>query len=230
MISRSTLVLYLALVFSGSTCLAGDETSTVAQSLDVSNLIGKPVTNSRWVQIARVERVLVDPARGRATFVVLSFLDRDEMLALPWNALEIDAHGRARLTAGKKTLEAAPRFYGSRVGSASPAPSPDLPYSRQPDSPGPRALAYRIVSGGKGILQGTVTGRLSVPAENGARRAQALLDVGGESVRVDLGPEDELGLAVEPGDQLRVLGRFEAGRDFQAVEVRSGTSTFRIER
>jgi hypothetical protein len=224
-----TLAASMVVVFD-ATSRAGEESPSVAESLDVANLIGKPVTNSRWVQIARVERVLFDPARGRATFVVLSFLDREEMLALPWDAIHVDARGRAQLTAGQKTLEAAPRFYGVRMMNAPPAASPSLPYPDETGSLGRSPVAFRIVSGSKGILQGTVTGRMSLPAEDGRQRAQALVDVGGETIRVDLGPEDELGMDVRTGDHLQVLGRYQAGKEFQAVEVRRGASAFKIER
>jgi hypothetical protein len=225
-----TMLVSSILPFFDATSLAGEDSLTVARSLDVANLIGKPVTNSRWVQIARVERVLVDPSQGRATFVVLSFLDRDEMLALPWGALHIDASGRAQLTAGPKTLDAAPRFYGARMTNVSPSISPSLPYRYESPAAGPSPVSFRIVSGSKGILQGTVTGLMSLPDEAGRRHARALMDVGGETIRVDLGPENALALAVRTGDHLQVLGRYQAGKDFQAVEVRRGARTFRIER
>jgi hypothetical protein len=86
------------------------------------------------------------------------------------------------------------------------------------------------VSGSKGILQGTVTALMSLPAQSGRRQARALMDVGGETIRVDLGPEDVLALTLRTGDHLQVLGRYQAGGDFQAVEVRRGTSAFKIER
>jgi hypothetical protein len=162
-------------VFEKTSVASDPRWAAVAQSLDVAKLIGKPVTNSRWEQIARIERVLVEPSNGKATFVVLSFLDREEMLALPWNALEIDARGRARLTAGRETLERAPRFYGSR--DALPSRSADDGAQER----GAGLPAFRIESGGEGMIQGTVVGLLSVPAENGRRRTQALLDIGGST-------------------------------------------------
>jgi len=173
--------------------------------------------------------VLVDPADGRATFVVLSFFDREEMLALLWNALEIDARGRARLTAGRRTLEQAPRLYGAR-GDALPSRFAELSFLDTPQEREASLSAFRIVSGGEGMLEGSVIGRVSLPAENGRRRAQALVDVGGETVRVDLGAEDGSAAAVRAGDHVQVLGRYQAGEDFQATEVRRGASTFRIER
>jgi len=233
-IGRPALALGMSIAISMAvlekTSLASDELwALVARSLDVANFIGKPVTNSRWEQIACIERVLVDPADGRATFVVLSFFDREEMLALPWNALEIDARGRARLTAGRETLERAPRFYGAR-GNSLPSRFAELSFLDTPQEREASLPAFRIVSGGEGLLEGSVTGRFSLPAENGRRRAQALVDVGGETVRVDLGPEDGSAAAVRTGDHVQVLGRYQAGEEFKADEVRRGTSAFKIKR
>ncbi len=224
------MTLAVSLAVLEKTSLGNDQPwALVARSLDVANFIGKPVTNSRWEQIACIERVLVDPADGRATFVVLSFFDREEMLALPWNALEVDARGRARLTAGRGALEQAPRFYGAR-GDALPSRFAELSFLDTPQEREASLPAFRIVSGGEGMLEGSVIGRVSLPAENGRRRAQALVDVGGETVRVDLGSEDGSAAAVRAGDHVQVLGRYQAGEDFQATEVRRGASTFRIER
>jgi len=218
----ATLVISIA-VFEGTSVASEPPWASVAQSLDVRNLIGKPVTNSRWEQIARIERVLIEPADGRAAFVVLSFLDREEMLALPWSALEIDARGRARLKAGRETLDRAPRIYGSRDGSHSANPDDGA------QEPGTGLPGFRIASGGEGILQGRVVGRLSVLVEN-SRRAQALIDIGGETVRVDLGLEDGLAAAIEAGDHVRVIGRYRGEEEFEAVEIRRGGSAFRIVR
>jgi len=86
-----------------------------------------------------------------------------------------------------------------------------------------------MVSGGKGMLQGTVIGRASLAAQNGRRRALALLDIGGETVRVDLGPEDGSAAAIRTGDHIQVLGRYGAGEEFEAVEVRRGATVFRMD-
>jgi hypothetical protein len=218
----ATLVISMA-VFEGKSVASDPPWASVAKSVDVRNLIGKPVTNSRWEQIARIERVLIEPADGRAAFVVLSFLDREEMLALPWNALEIDARGRARLKAGRETLDRAPRIYGSREGSPSEYPNDG---AQEPES---GLAAFRIASGGEGMLQGRIVGRLSILLEN-SRRAQALIDIGGETVRVDLGPEDGSAAAIEAGDHVQVIGRYRGKEEFEAVEIRRGGSAFRIAR
>ena len=171
MTCRSALALGMTLVLSMAVLeersLASDQPwALVARSLDVASFIGKPVTNSRWEQIACIERVLFDPADGRATFIVLSFLDREEMLALPWSALQIDARGRARLTAARGTLERAPRFYGAR-GSAFPSPFADSSLLDTTEERGVDLPAFRIVSGGEGLLEGSVIGRFSGRCRSG---------------------------------------------------------------
>jgi hypothetical protein len=224
----ATLVL-LAVLASG--IRAGESPWTeVARTIDVASLIGKPVTNSRWEQIARIERVLVEPTDGRAAFVVLSFLEREEMLALPWNAVEVDARGRARLTASREEIDRAPRLYGSRAGSAEPSRFADPASFDGVAERGSLLPSFRFVSGGEEMLQGTVVGRVSRAGENGEGRAWALLDIGGETLRIDLGREDGLAAAVMTGDRVQVLGRSRPGEEFEAIQVRRGASTFQVER
>jgi hypothetical protein len=111
----TTLLVFLAVFASRSR--AGEAPWTeVARAVDVASLVGKPVTNSRWEQIARIERVLVEPEDGRAAFVVLSFLDRGEMLALPWDAVAIDARAGSPWTSdGIRSILCLPTTHGGKI-------------------------------------------------------------------------------------------------------------------
>ncbi|MGH9333937.1 MAG: PRC-barrel domain-containing protein, partial [Vicinamibacteria bacterium] len=195
----------------------------------------KPVNNSRWEQVARVERLLFDPESGRATFVVVSFVGRDGLLAVPWREISVDSRGRARLVAEERALRQSIPFHGASVTDRPPRFEGDERLLDGEETRGTEP-GFRIESGDEAILQGTIVGRVSLPAEKGGRRAQALLDVGTETLRVDLGPEkvlDSWARSVGPGDQVRILARrteVEGGHEFMASEVRVQGATFVIER
>jgi hypothetical protein len=67
MIRRAALTmapLALLTVLAGGSRAGESSWTGVARAVDVLDLIGKPVKNSRWEQIARIERVLVEPEDG----------------------------------------------------------------------------------------------------------------------------------------------------------------------
>jgi hypothetical protein len=177
--------------------------SLLLRSLDTHDLIGKPVTGERWEQVARIERLLLDPASGRATFVVLSFVNREDLIAIPWEELVIDDIGRARLKRPRRSVVDGLRFYGSRT--------------RFPDENVPLALDEALRSSarltvtpdGRGLLEGVVVGRVSLPQPDSGRHLFAVMEVGGRTLRVDLGSEEDLrkrNVQVNPGESLGVRG------------------------
>lgn len=194
----------LALAAPSETPTPNPQVSSLVHSVDLLGLIGDPVTDSDWRQIARIERVLVDPGSGRATFVVVSFVDREGMFALPWNDLIIDERGRARL--GSRAVANGLRFYGPGGFETSRESSTAGTYPR---SSSPGLAGFRVDEGAESLLQGLVVGSVLLPEENGERRLLVIVEAGTETVRVDLGPHerlDELNIRVEPGEAIQVRG------------------------
>jgi hypothetical protein len=178
--------------------------SVLLRSVDTHDLIGKPVTGERWEQVARIERILLDPVSGRATFVVLSFVNRHELIAIPWEELVIDEVGRARLKRPRKSVEDGLRFYGSRTRILDGAEEPAI------DEAPRSASRLTVTPDGDGLLEGVVTGRISLPRQNRGRRLFAVMEVGDRMIRVDLGPEEDLrkrNVRVNTGESLGVRGR-----------------------
>ncbi len=205
-----------------------EERKALFSSLDVASLVGKPVTNSRWEQVARVDSVLLDPATGKVTFLILSFADGNERVALPWNALSLDARGRARLVSRTKGIpEGALRLGG--IPSAFSYSSSLDPTSLEGE---PSPVASFKAEGAEGaLLQGKVTGTLNVPGEAGRRHIELMVSAGGESVRVDLGREEDLTdlvPALRPGEDVQIHAKRRGSGEYVASVIRFAGATFRM--
>jgi PRC-barrel domain len=225
--SRVLLTAVMLLAAAIAAPQAIEERKALFSSLDVASLVGKPVTNSKWEQVARVDSVLLDPATGKVTFFVLSFVDGNERVALPWNALSLDARGRARLVSRKGIPEGALRLGG--IPSASSYSSSLDPSALEGEPP--RVVSFKAEGAGEAILQGKVTGTLSVPGNAGRRHVELMISAGGESVRVDLGREEDLKeivSALRPGEDVQIQAKRRGSRDYVASIVRFAGATYRM--
>jgi hypothetical protein len=192
----------------------------------VASLLGKPVTNAKWEQVARVDSVLLDPSSGRVTYFILSFVDGNERMALPWSALSVDSRGRARLLTKRGGIQQA--LPTSRVASA-PAASDSLDLAGLEGTPAP--IGFKAESDGAAILQGRVTGRVTLPDTEGRSRVRLMVLAGTESVSVDLGTEEKLrgiGLEVQPGDVVQIEARKSVDGGLEASVVQHSRASFRI--
>ena len=178
--------------------------------------------------MARVDSVLVDPSTGRVTYFILSFVDGNERMALPFRSLSIDTRGRARLVSKKGAL-----------AQALPLGRPPSPPSVSYPAGGPYPLegdslpiaGFKAEGNGAAILQGRVTGRMTLPDGAGRRRVQLVVLAGTESVRVDLGAEENLrqiGLELRPGDNVQIEARKAGEGELAASVVRFAGASFRI--
>jgi hypothetical protein len=178
--------------------------SVLLRSVDAHDLIGKPVTGERWEQVARIERILLDPSSGRATFVVLSFVDREELIAIPWEELVVDEIGRARLKRPRRSVGDGLRFYGSRTRVVDERQEPTLEEASRSSS------RLAVTPDGDGLLEGVVVGRISLQKPDNGRHLLAVIEVGGRTLRVDLGPEADLrerNVEVNTGQTIGVRGQ-----------------------
>lgn len=217
-------ILWAAVAPVSSASARDSETMALNRSLDVLGLMGKPVAGAKWEHVARIERVILNPESGRATFVVLSFVGREGMLAVPWEELAIDELGRARFKRPGRSLDTALRYHPSsaeilaREGAVGPMPG-DLPAE---------SSRLRVSAGGENMLEGPVVGRISLPGEKGERRLLAVMEVSERMVRVDLGPEENLqrlGIEVRSGDWIQVRGHADSsapGSTLEASAFRKG--------
>jgi hypothetical protein len=219
-------LLATAVILAADLSRAQDRTALFS-SLDVASLIGKPVTNAKWEQVARVDSVLLDPSTGRVTYFILSFVDGNERMALPWSAIAIDTRGRARLVSKKGAL--ALLLPLGRLPSPTAVSHPADPHPLE-GAPLPIA-GFKAEGNGAAILQGRVTGRMTLPDGAGRRRVQLVVLAGTESVSVDLGAEEalrQMGLELRPGDDVQIEARKAGERVFAASVVRFDGATFRI--
>jgi hypothetical protein len=212
----------------GCGIVAAQDRTALYSSLDAASLIGKPVTDSKWEQVARVDSVLLDPETGTITFVVVSFVDGNERVALPWKAIELDHRGRARLV-------------WTQAGSAGGFPVGTLPSLDRPPvtlvesesfeaAPPAGVLGFKAEANGRALLQGRVVGTMTVPGKSG-RRVKLVLMAGTESVGVDLGPEDalrEIGLALRAGDMVQIEAMKTGQDELRAFVVKIGGASFQI--
>ena len=143
-------------------------------SFSASSLVGKPVTNSEWKHVARVEQVMIDPKDGRVTFVVLSFVDREGFFAIPWSALAIQERGQLHLPMDVARLENTVRLHGShgsflsRTGEAgSQGPKAELgsEYNGIVDD----KIQTSFVQDESEVLAGVVAGVVTAPFEERTR-------------------------------------------------------------
>jgi hypothetical protein len=225
MMKFSPSLLAVAGLLAASLSAAQDRTALFS-SLDVASLIGKPVTNAKWEQVARVDSVLLDPSSGRVTYFILSFVDGNERMALPWSALSVDARGRARLLTKKGAIQQA--LPTSRFASA-PAAS-DLPDPAGLEGT-PAPIGFKAESNGAAILQGKVTGRATLPDAEGRPRVRLMVFAGTESVSVDLGTEEklrEIGLALSPGDVVQIEARKSVDGGLRASVVQHSGASFHL--
>jgi hypothetical protein len=190
-----------------SAASAGDSgISALVRSVDVLGLIGKPVAGEKWEHVARIERVLLNPESGRATFVVLAFVGGEGTLAVPWEEMSIDELGRARLKRPGRFLDSALRFHPRSVEILEREPTGG---SMPPGPPGGLSRV-RMAGGEEGVTEGPVVGRMSLRDENGDRRVVAILELSERMVPVDLGSEEYLvrqGIEVRTGDWIQVRSR-----------------------
>lgn len=83
--------------------------------LSANSIIGDDVVNGRDEGLGKIEEIVIDLAKGRVAYAVLSFggfLGMGEKLfAVPWDALALDAENeRFVLDKPKELLEKAPGF------------------------------------------------------------------------------------------------------------------------
>ena len=84
--------------------------------LSTSTLLGDKVTNSKGEDLGKVEEIMIDLARGRVAYVVLSFgrvnwMPNNKLFAVPWEVLSISFHDKKFiLNVSKETLKSAPGF------------------------------------------------------------------------------------------------------------------------
>ena len=225
----------------------------LSKSLDTSGLVGKPVTDGSWEPVARIDQVMIDPEDGRITFVVLSFVNRNLSVAVPWSAITVRDRGRIHLEMSEEELENQPRLY--RVGGETPgageernAPS----FDRAPDraaleGPAPERFGSSMVSFSPtqldtgsfspdqvGWLRGTVVGVISGPFHGESQRVILLVDSGSRTLRVDLAPESYLeltGVQIRPGDRIEIKGADVAREGppiLLATEITTGGRTLRL--
>jgi hypothetical protein len=208
--------------------VAAQDRTALYSSLDAASLIGKPVTDSKWEQVARVDSVLLDPETGKITFVVVSFVDGNERVALPWKAIELDHRGRARLVA--KQVGSAGGFTIGALPSLDRPPVTLVESEAFEAAPPAEVRGFKAESNGRALLQGRVVGTMTVPGKSG-RRVKLVLMAGTESVGVDLGPEEALrgiGLALRAGDMVQIEARKTGEDELRASVVQLGGASFQI--
>jgi sporulation protein YlmC with PRC-barrel domain len=88
---------------------------TKPQTLSASSIIGTPVRNQAGENVGKIEELMIDLARGRVAYAVLSFGGflgmGDKLFAIPWERMNVDFDERMIvLHVDKKMLEFAPGF------------------------------------------------------------------------------------------------------------------------
>jgi len=84
--------------------------------LSASTLRGNKVTNSKGEDLGEVEAIMLDLARGRVAYVVLSFgrahwMPNNKLFAVPWDVLSVSFHDKKFiLDVSEETLKSAPGF------------------------------------------------------------------------------------------------------------------------
>jgi sporulation protein YlmC with PRC-barrel domain len=84
--------------------------------LSASTLRGNKVTNSKGEDLGEVEAIMIDLARGRVAYVVLSFgrahwMPNNKLFAIPWDVLSVSFHDKKFiLDVSEETLKIAPGF------------------------------------------------------------------------------------------------------------------------
>jgi sporulation protein YlmC with PRC-barrel domain len=84
--------------------------------LSASTLVGDKVTNVNGEDLGTVEEIMLDLARGRIAYVVLSFgrvnwMPNNKLFAVPWEALTVSFHDKkVILDVSQETLKSAPGF------------------------------------------------------------------------------------------------------------------------
>jgi hypothetical protein len=229
---KRSLVFLAAAVTLASGIGAAQDRTALFSSLDAASLIGKPVTDSKWEQVARVDSVLLDPETGKITFVVVSFVDGNERVALPWKAIELDHRGRAHLVSKQAGLRGV--FGLGMVSSMASVDGPPLTLeeSESLESEPAGIIGFRAEANGRALLQGRVVGTMTVPEKSG-RRVKLVLRAGIESVEVDLGPEDalrQIGLTLRAGDVVQVEATKAGADELRASAVQFGGASFQIPR
>jgi sporulation protein YlmC with PRC-barrel domain len=90
-------------------------TNTKPLTLSASSILGTPVRNHAGENVGKIEELMIDLARGRVAYAVLSFGGflgmGDKLFAIPWERLTFDFDERMSvLNVDKKMLEFAPGF------------------------------------------------------------------------------------------------------------------------
>jgi sporulation protein YlmC with PRC-barrel domain len=92
------------------------EATKTPMVLAASTLVGDKVTNSKGEDLGKVEEIMIDLARGRVAYVVLSFgrvnwMPNSKLFAVPWEVLSISFHDKKFiLNVPQETLKSAPGF------------------------------------------------------------------------------------------------------------------------
>lgn len=95
----------------GGRQLDGSRTELIAASA----LTGEPVINAIGDSLGRIHDLLIDVLTGRIAYAVIEFAGfagkNDELFAVPWMALTLDADNRSViLNIDKRRMKEAPRF------------------------------------------------------------------------------------------------------------------------
>jgi sporulation protein YlmC with PRC-barrel domain len=85
------------------------------QVVSAGTVTGNAVRNSKGEDLGKIEEIMLDSARGKVAYAVLSFGGfmgmGDKLFALPWEALTLDTEEKCFiLDVDQSVLEAAPGF------------------------------------------------------------------------------------------------------------------------
>lgn len=236
---------------------SGRATRVLGTSLNASELVGSPVTNLDWTQVARVEQVMIDPEDGRVSLVVLSFAGQDMPVAVPWSALSVKDKRRIHLTLPEEELRAAPRLHTHGgtpeiFGSSEGNPTVRVESSSSVDGVITNDHAVRSAAQGPsmqtfapretvpfdphrtGWLRGIIVGKIVAPLETSSDQVVLLVEAGGETWRVDLAPQWYLvraELSPTAGEPIELLGSRVTDEEppvLVAMEVTTSGRTLRL--
>jgi hypothetical protein len=190
-------------------------TGAVRAGVVATELINRPIEDSRAAFAGVVREIVLDPSRGSVRLVVVELgATPDRPIAVPWTYLDIRQDGSIGWRATAEQIRRAPAYVSDTASATDEPEEPNVAYAPSED-PVDRFDPSRVATY-RGVVAGTTTGFFQ------GELVAIVVIADAQKIRARLGPEiylTQIGLGLTPGQSVVIQGFSLAGDDPPLVVV-----------